>query len=732
MTVSAQLPHFEVSVKKSGNRIVANVETESADQYGHIEVAFYLLKDGTAIWRGGYSELRESVFIAESAGEYAVKAFVRIQESKKSRTSESITFAVEDCVDRPNGPGSPPPGRLPFTRLSPPHSDFAVFSTLESDSPERIDRLQSVLVDSGLSLAAWHTEVGQFNLIAAPDVVDNESDIAFSGTAKVGSRLIVGPKEAGSCDASELSESLGDFAFARRRATGVEVESDYFGVGKIYYFASTTFVCVTNRYHLLLELLSANGVNVALNRVKARATLQAVNQPFTQNFTEDMDIQGCKMLRADKKILMTGNSLEFTDSAIAQIVNEPTTRELSVEDYQSRIQRAASEITDNLRAAIDHPDFDAVRVDLTGGMDARLVFAALSHLEDRGDRVHIHTSDVKGSPLDLSISLALTKLGSWRYDTLKRTIRQISSRQSTLENCSINLGSYFGIRPEQHRSSLGGTLRVNGFYGEISARPYFARMVFGTPMANLEPSEFISEYVASVGPSDRPMGHVRELIVLLREEFEDLPGESATARLDSYYLYYRNGLHCSDRWLSHALAPAWGPLQSKELFELKWLTFNTHESIKVQVDVTEYLNETAALVPIGRARDNVDRAKVDSKYAVEWEDLPASLGLDSSDFERYAEANRVRGERLCREPQFDSQLISVENAQFGAELSSWIAEALEFLVSYSGLLTTKEAHAISAWTLEWCTAEGRMQQKGVVMANKVLSLYFQARYANAS
>src|SRR5699024_7527695 len=144
-----------------------------------------------------------------------------------------------------------------------------------------------------------------------------------------------------------------------------------------------------------------------------------------------------------------------------------------------KIRSAGEEIVENLRVSLEHPTFESVRVDLTGGLDARLLFTALAQLQDYKEKIHIHTADVAGSPHDLVISRALTRETGFNYDTLPRETRPIASTTSLLENISYNLGSYYGIRPESRRSRLRNTLRINGFYGEACARPYFARLVFG-------------------------------------------------------------------------------------------------------------------------------------------------------------------------------------------------------------------------------------------------------------
>src|SRR5699024_4065530 len=138
-------------------------------------------------------------------------------------------------------------------------------------------------------------------------------------------------------------------------------------------------------------------------------------------------------------------------------------------EYKESVERASEEIVSNLRVALTHPRFEAVRVDLTGGMDARLIFAALTHLTEFNAKVGLQTSYVPSSPDDLKISLALTRNYPFGYDEIPRVVRDQSMPESVLPAQSMNLGAYYGIRPERVRSKLQNTLRINGFYGEVTA-----------------------------------------------------------------------------------------------------------------------------------------------------------------------------------------------------------------------------------------------------------------------
>src|SRR5690606_18543415 len=64
---------------------------------------------------------------------------------------------------------------------------------------------------------------------------------------------------------------------------------------------------------------------------------------------------------------------------------------ISEADYSDLLEKAVSEVTNNTKAALKHPSFDHIIVDLSGGMDSRAVFCAVTRLPEFHHKVKIHT-----------------------------------------------------------------------------------------------------------------------------------------------------------------------------------------------------------------------------------------------------------------------------------------------------------------------------------------------------
>lgn len=684
------------------------------------EFAFYLMRGNSPVWRGAYSSSNTARFAIDAEGTYTVKAFVRVGQDKQSRRSEPFTVQAE-TIEASNLADREITESLPFAQLDYPHQDFALVSF--GDQSTKSELLRQRVDELGMHVQRWGTIAEP--IYAVSHNANKSSDVMFSGMTRTQERFVFGQQDLRETEPQDFLDNVGDFTVAVRYPWGAEISTDYFGVGQVYYYSSKRVTCVSNRYHLLLLLLTGVGEPLTIDRTKARATLQAVNQPFTQNFSTGMEVAGCKTTRPGNMLRMRGSNLEFAETGIARVFSEATDQELHPDYYWQKIRSAGEEIVDNLKVALDHPTFESVRVDLTGGLDARLLFTALARLQEYKEKVHIHTADVAGSPHDLDISLALTRETGFDYDTLPRESQPIASTTSLLENISYNLGTYFGIRSESRRSHLPNTLRVNGFYGEACARPYFARLIFGRDTERLSPGDFGPRYIESISDEDLPLERHDEITSLFRSEIDALPGQTSADKMDVFYLAYRNGLHCSDRWLNHTLAPGWGPLQSKELFELKWKTFNTFKNIKVQVDVTEHLDADLAQLPIGRIKDNGDRHALDPNYPSSDADLESWLAVSHHDYDRYRQAEKIRGTLLHRVPNSDSQAIEVENKYFTKVHNANLVQAITSLNEDFKVLSNRETAALGRYLEAHVTNTSRPQHRGVVIANKILSIYHQ-------
>lgn len=555
--------------------IKGQVLVEGAPQ--DAEFAFYLMAGAEPVQRTGYDTVQSVTFDAERGAEYWVKAFMRYGSGKVTAKSDIVWVPRVTAGDLEASGLSAP---LKFAPLTAPHQDIALIVGRHEAMPGFADEL-------GLHFTQLSGRADRSCCTLSTRAMKSAGRrrVLFSGSARGEGRLILGQDDLRTPE--EVTEEVGEFILLTASGRNATIRTDYFGIAKLFVFRDGEHVVLSNRYHLLLAILQRLGKRLTLDKVKMAANFAHHGQVLTQAFCSRMDIARIRMVPAGHFVTVEHGQVNICRSAIRSDIAAAASDD--GESYDLRLRSAAEEITDNLKIALEHERFRSVRVDVTAGLDARMVFGALSRLPEFASKVRIHTADVAASPQDLPISLALTASGPWTYDDIPRTHEGVRQEISHEELTSLDLGTYYGHRPVNAHAHLDDTLRVSGFYGKVTARPYYARSLFGKVADDISGSDLIDRVARPAPPVSSP-AEINALQVLLIEEFAKLPGQTALEKWDLHYLVYRNGLHCSDRWLCRTLAPSWGPLQSKELFRLKCATFHREGSIKLQLDLINELN----------------------------------------------------------------------------------------------------------------------------------------------
>ncbi|MEG2267435.1 MAG: hypothetical protein RSC68_24290, partial [Acinetobacter sp.] len=601
--------------------ILSAVVALPREQRSDLTYAFYLLKDGEIIWRSKYSTDDRVFCKLEIDGTYKIKAFVKAANWKKSFVSAPVPYkashkhAIPQILNTQRSykefvsESADKISKLPFTKLESPHQDYAILRFSESVYPrnaaQTVDldrRINEFSSSVGLQYSNWTEISGQRNHVLSGEKISQDIPYLVSGMTRTDNAFIFGQHDLTPSTIDAAVDQVGDCSIVRFDENGFRITTDYFGIGQVYYYAKNGVICVSNRYHLLLISLRAANVELNINPNKSVGNLSALSQPFIQNFSREMDVVHCFMMPAAKYMEVRHGEIAFHDTGLARVLG--SNEKLDDRQYRDLVHESKNEIIDNLAIVLKHDKFKFMRVDLTGGMDARMVFAALTNLEEYSDQIHIHTADMPGSPQDLQISLALTERFNFEYDTIPRLTEETGLIDTFNEILSLDLGTYYGRKPTKAISKLTETIRINGFYGEICARPYYARPLSNQGYDGLTIAAFSERYLSNLNDALAPIGASAVLGQLLADELELLPGRSALEKFDYHYLFYRNGLHCSDRWLSRTLAPGWGPLQSKNMHLLKHSVFSESKGIRVQLDVTNALNPEASKIPYGREKDN--------------------------------------------------------------------------------------------------------------------------------
>lgn len=623
-----------IEIRLNGHRLSASLIPQGGARTSDIFYV-YLLKNGAVHTRGeSWVQNTEFHWEVSESGLYSVQGHLKRDGINTVSFSSPVLFLSEEDESEFNNYIKAPlvttasPIEEDVFQSSYPYLDFLLVSW--SGAREILEPARHFA--SQFQLECRPSAEGQKNscVIASSGHLKGSGHrpYIFSGSCFLEGKLVFGDRDLTDIDTIIHEEPLGNYTYisSNRAETAFSCGADYFGIGKLYYLQGDGIAVVSNNYHLLLLLARALGEPLEVNLEKAAATLVfATIQPFHQNFTRQMDIRSVCMLPADKKIHVSDGVICLEDTTLALSLSQP--QPFDAATYERLLRQAKDEILDNVRAVLEHPAFDHVISDLSGGMDSRLVFCALSHFPEYAQKVRINSQYSAADPDDLIVAQEIASLYDYAFDDLPRNQFYMPGKTMASAYWSYNLGAYYSYMPSPRGARIPGAARINGFYGEICARPYYSRRMHGTELDVSTVDEFCDRYFAwhrksAISSSDSGIDSLRQLF---SEELKAIPGRTPLEKFDNHYMFFRNGLHCSDRLRSYASCPEFGPIQSKSLSAAKAMGYQVFRGAKVQFDIINLLNPAIASLRYESPFDNDDRNAVRERFGILGE--PWSSGL---------------------------------------------------------------------------------------------------------
>ncbi|MFP3861934.1 hypothetical protein SHV42_03200 [Pseudomonas capeferrum] len=606
---------FSLETKIVGSDIKCKIETDhcTGDQF-----YYYLMKDGAIIDRSEWTPENEYSKTLEEPGSYYIQAHLKREGTNTLKRSGSLFFKTESCLDELRAlwdsgtlPDIEPPN---LYTLKEPFSSFLIHYTSSTHKTSAILATEvdtQLIKTQNIKFANASLNIYQFSETHLPC----KSILLFSGTAICKSQFIFGDTDlTADMAAEDLGGSIGNFVSVTKRSERVTVQTDYFGFGKIFYYKDNNNTFLSNSYHLLLKSLKVAGVELRIDYDIALSKINFVGlQPFYQNFSRRMDVAGVICLPVDKLIYFDNGGMHINDKPISNVLHDG--RKVSKEEYNELLESARQEIISNLNIVAKHEKFERVIVDVSGGMDSRLVFSAATNLPEHREKIVINSQDTRGAPDELNVALAIVSKYGYKHDTTAETIVMPPPKELYDNISSYYMGTYYSFNYSNLKTQRPGTIRITGFGGEIVARPYFARLHLNGELDTYEVSDFAERYfdkfgyLSLFGTNSKLHASTK---AIFSEELNLLPGTGALEKFDIHYLYYRNGLHCSESLRTDNSGPEFAILQSKSAFALKKRCFTEHKSVKLQLDLMNALNPFISQYPYESDMDNEAKATLSS------------------------------------------------------------------------------------------------------------------------
>lgn len=525
---------------------------------------------------------------------------IAIKEINETDKQKFADFLKSDRVNLP---------QLKLASLAFPHEDIAVIAYKKKNVSicEFCEKHQFVLCEHANNIVS----ISRNSPLCS---VDN-SRYLFSGYTFYDNQMLIGMKEVAAkiSDISVLKELYGEFSMCVVERGDIMLSSDFFGMVPWFYFDNDEVFAASNNYHLLLLLLKEIGIKLSMNIARSRVNIITSGFTYGSSFSKDLDVYGCKMNLAYEEIRYSAEGgVKIGRTSLWDILCDKS--KWDDELYEEYIYKAKQELEQNCRAAFEHPRFNKIVVDVSGGFDSRIVFATACNLPQRlRKKLYTHTRK-SGTSDDVEKASALTNLYNYpKHSYVSNDTSELfsASDEIKLDHVSRTLGTY-SVCSYLYTANYDdfSTLEITGYLGEV---------VLG--------------YMRCRGELDYSLGDKRLLSRLggcylwnsvkeLEEVFQDQEFiindtlsnynecDCLFKKFQRLYIDSRNRFICGSSHNIENNNMRIPMLFSKYALKAKWLYFNKFKNNevpdeKVSLDLLTAINPLLATLPFTKNNDNV-------------------------------------------------------------------------------------------------------------------------------
>lgn len=482
-----------------------------------------------------------------------------------------------------------------FVHSPAPLVDFLAYQLADTAAETTAEALRAVAAKTGLHLSRLDT-----TLILSQQPVS-------LGQAIV-SGLVVG---ATSEDPLTFDDCAGQFTALIPTKDRVVAFTDCFGMGSIFTYVGTHGVLVSNRLHLAAAVAREVEERVALNTPRIAASVLDYMMFAMQSFTHEMPMTGLERVPIGSRVALMDGRLQLEDTP-------PLLDRHPDRSYEDLLASAEVELSEYIAATVQaFPDRDVV-VDVTGGIDSRLVLAAWLKVSDT--KPLANTNDVPGSD-DLALSLTIcSRFGLDYWPNIPVAPVAITYAEALRSWRSFLMGEYnvLGL-PAVSNVGISDVVRITGGAGEIH-RDFWNKIVAGNLGADMPDTitDVIDALLRTRNPylAKLPEDLQRQLRAYVIAQFEAFADLTVSAALNQHYLMFRNRLHFGFRgWTPLHDTFQSMPLLSRSLYEASMrLSASDRNKGLALKDLTRRFNPELADLPYDGEGVTVTAADLPEKH----------------------------------------------------------------------------------------------------------------------
>lgn len=613
------------------------------------QFCFYLICDGQILQRSSWQEEPQVQWEVEQEGIYSVQGFIRRKDVKIVKRALAPAYFTEGTKQEFENflnqsfeaEETLLPETLEFQPARKPFCDIVIISEKSSVSSRE---LEDFVLPKAAQFAVGDWKSSIYSQAEAL-ICENGDHAIFSGRIVRNHKLCIGQDDLGAVENGEaLLNHTGHYTCVTWNSWRIVLGADYFGFQRWFYYREENRTFAANNYHLLLSALQAKGVHLKLDIEKACVTLSSAKlQLLAQNTSGEMDMNGVFQVTLDKRLELTENGWETAESELGGLLKERIP--YHEEEYRRQLIEAKEEIRQNVRGILEDDRFEKVVVDLSGGLDSRLIYEAVLPVAKAREKVKINSKDVPGCR-DLEIALKINGQYQLPYNDFSEVAEQYPLTLADAQCRSFFLGSYYGrgLLSEVYHEPRKANL--NGACGEILARPYVSRKYLRKPEEKIQGAKDFVNHLCSEYSLYFVLGK-NELENVFCErmgsDLESMPGDTPLEKMERQYLMFRHVYHFGETLTGNTNLK---PLQSKKMMRLHQMAYRAHRGIRLQLDMMYALDSAVADMPFDSDADNLDREQLRSELVDgEKRKQPDLDALYKQEFPKWEAANKTKGAR---------------------------------------------------------------------------------------